>query len=136
MAKRDYYEVLGVGKDASEAEIKKAYRKLARKYHPDVNKDDPNAADKFKEATEAYEVLSDAQKRAQYDQMGHAAFDQFGPGQGFDFSDFGGFDDIFDMMFGAGSEADSVDVPPAHNAVQTSVMKWRSILLMPFSGQR
>lgn len=102
MAKRDYYEVLGVGKDASEAEIKKAYRKLARKYHPDVNKDDPNAADKFKEATEAYEVLSDAQKRAQYDQMGHAAFDQFGPGQGFDFSDFGGFDDIFDMMFGGG----------------------------------
>lgn len=103
MAKRDYYEVLGVGKDASENEIKKAYRALARKYHPDANKDDPNAADKFKEATEAYQVLSDAEKRAQYDQMGHAAFAQGQGGQGFDFSGFGGgLDDIFEMMFGGG----------------------------------
>lgn len=104
MAKRDYYEILGVPKDASEDEIKKAYRKAAHKYHPDVNKDDPQAVEKFKEATEAYQVLSDPQKRAQYDQMGHAAFDQqgFDFGQGFDFSNFGGLDDILDMMFGGG----------------------------------
>ena len=105
MAKRDYYEVLGVGKDASESDIKKAYRGLARKYHPDANKDDPNAADKFKEATEAYQVLSDSDKRAQYDQLGHAAFEQGQGGQGFDFSGGfggGGLDDIFEMMFGGG----------------------------------
>jgi molecular chaperone DnaJ len=99
--KRDYYEILGVPRDASENDIKKAYRQLARKYHPDVNKDDPQAADKFKEATEAYQVLSDAEKRAQYDQMGHAAFDGQ---QGFGFNDFTGMglDDILDMMFGGG----------------------------------
>lgn len=104
MAKRDYYEVLGITKDADENDIKKAYRKLAHQYHPDVNKEDPNAADKFKEATEAYQVLSDPEKRAQYDQMGHAAFEQqgFDPGQGFDFSNFGGLDDILEMMFGGG----------------------------------
>lgn len=104
MSKRDYYEVLGVPKDAGDSDIKKAYRKLAHQYHPDVNKEDPNAADKFKEATEAYQVLSDAEKRAQYDQMGHAAFEQqgFDPGQGFDFSNFGGLDDILEMMFGGG----------------------------------
>ena len=104
MAKRDYYEVLGVSRDAGENEIKKAYRALARKYHPDANKDDPSAADKFKEATEAYQVLSDSEKRAQYDQMGHAAFEQGQGGQGFDFSGFGGggLDDIFEMMFGGG----------------------------------
>lgn len=105
MAKRDYYEVLGVSKDANESEIKKAYRGLALKFHPDANRDDPQAADKFKEATEAYQVLSDSDKRAQYDQMGHAAFGQGQAGQGgFDFSGFGGggFDDIFEMMFGGG----------------------------------
>lgn len=106
MAKRDYYEILGVPKDADENDIKKSYRKMARQYHPDVNQDDPSAAEKFKEATEAYQVLSDAEKRAQYDRFGH---DAFGPGQGFDpgqgfgdFSGFGGLDDIFDMMFGGG----------------------------------
>ncbi|HPD71097.1 MAG TPA: molecular chaperone DnaJ [Candidatus Krumholzibacteria bacterium] len=71
--KRDYYEILGIEKDAAEAEIKKAYRKLAVKYHPDRNKEDPDAAEKFREATEAYEVLKDAEKRAQYDRFGHAA---------------------------------------------------------------
>ncbi|NLN54115.1 MAG: molecular chaperone DnaJ [Firmicutes bacterium] len=106
MAKRDYYEVLGVSRDASTEEIKKAYRKLARKYHPDVNRDDKDAEKKFKEVKEAYDVLSDPQRRAQYDQFGHAAetggfgtggFGGFGQG---DFSGFGGFEDIFDSFFG------------------------------------
>lgn len=104
MAKRDYYEVLGVGKNATEAEIKKAYRKLARQYHPDVAKDDPQAAEKFKEVAEAYKVLSDPDARARYDAMGHAAFEQ-GMGGAGGFDPFGGFDDlgdIFDMFFGRG----------------------------------
>lgn len=104
MSKRDYYEVLGVAKNASEDEIKKAFRKLARKYHPDMNRDDPKAAEeKFKEANEAYEVLSDSNKRAQYDQFGHAAFDQASGGGPGGFSGGfggGGFGDIFDMFFG------------------------------------
>ena len=104
MAKRDYYEVLGVDKSASEDEIKKAYRKIAIKYHPDRNPDDPKAEEKFKEAAEAYSVLNDAQKRQQYDQFG---FD--GPGGGFGgFGDGAGFsmDDIFSMfgdVFGGGA---------------------------------
>jgi molecular chaperone DnaJ len=104
VSKRDYYEVLGVSRNATPEEIKKAYRKLARQYHPDVNKDDPNAAEKFKEVTEAYEVLSDADKRARYDQYGHTD-PTSGMGGGFDasgFGDFGGFGDIFDMFFGGG----------------------------------
>ncbi|HHT06382.1 MAG TPA: molecular chaperone DnaJ [Hydrogenispora sp.] len=106
MAKRDYYEVLGVERGASEEEIKKAYRRLARKYHPDVNKDDPQAEEKFKEINEAHEVLSDPQKRAAYDRFGHAGTDpNFGAGAGAggfgDFS-FEGFGDIFDMFFGGG----------------------------------
>ena len=103
--KRDYYEILGVEKDASEADIKSAFRKLAKKYHPDLNKDDPQAAEKFKEAQEAYEVLSDEQKRAQYDRFGHAGVSgNAGPGMG-GFSSYGaGFDgvdlgDIFDSFF-------------------------------------
>jgi molecular chaperone DnaJ len=101
VSKRDYYEVLGVSRDASPDELKKAYRKLARQYHPDINKDDPSAAEKFKEINEAYEVLSDSEKRARYDQFGHAdpnAFGGGGPGGG----GFGDFGDIFDMFFGGG----------------------------------
>ena len=105
--KRDYYEVLGVGKNASEDEIKRAYRKVAKKYHPDMNPGDKVAEEKFKEAAEAYEVLSDPEKKAKYDQFGHAAFEQGGPGGpggfgGFDFSgDMGDiFGDIFGDMFG------------------------------------
>lgn len=112
MAKRDYYEVLGVEKGASEAELKSAYRKLARKYHPDVNKDNPQEAEsKFKEINEAYDCLNDPQKRAAYDQYGHAAndpnfgaggFGGFGGGGGFDFD---GFGDIFDMFTGGRSSS-------------------------------
>mgnify|MGYP000764262902 CR=1 FL=1 len=89
MSKRDYYEVLGVSKTATQDELKKAYRKLARKYHPDLNKDNPEAEEKFKECNEAYDVLSDEQKRAQYDQFGHAAFENGGMGGGP--GGFGGF---------------------------------------------
>lgn len=103
MNKRDYYEILGVDKNASETEIKSAFRKLAKKYHPDVSKE-PDAAEKFKEAQEAYAVLSDSSKRSQYDQFGHAAFDQMSGGQGAGGFDFSGFDfsDIFGDIFGGG----------------------------------
>lgn len=96
--KRDNYEVLGVDRTAGEQEIKQAFRKLARKYHPDVNPGDKKAEEKFKEASEAYDVLSDPDKRARYDQFGHAGTD---PNQG-GFGDAGGFGDIFDMFFGGG----------------------------------
>lgn len=101
--KRDYYEVLGVGKNADDAELKKAYRKIAKKYHPDVNPGDTEAEKKFKEASEAYAVLSDAEKRRQYDQFGHAAFEGGAGGAGgfggFDFSG-ADFSDIFGDIFG------------------------------------
>lgn len=102
--KRDYYEVLGVDKNASADQIKKAYRQMAKKYHPDINKDNPDAEEKFKEVNEAYEVLGDAQKKQAYDQFGHAGVDPnagFGGGQG---GGFGGFDmgDIFESFFGGG----------------------------------
>ncbi len=125
--KRDYYEVLGVGKSATEDEIKKAYRVLAKKYHPDMNPGDAEAADKFKEASEAYAVLSDPEKRRQYDQFGHAAFEGgqggFGAG-GFDFNsaDFGDiFGDIFGDFFG-GSRRGGARSGPAKGAnVRASV---------------
>ncbi|MFO7264954.1 MAG: molecular chaperone DnaJ [Limnochordales bacterium] len=105
-AKRDYYEILGVSRDASQEEIKKAYRRLARQYHPDVNKDDPQAEEKFKEINEAYRVLSDPEARARYDRFGHAAFDGqpgaggFGGFEGFDpAGGFEGFGDLFDDLF-------------------------------------
>ena len=102
--KRDYYEVLGISKGASEDEIKKAYKKMARKYHPDLNPGDKEAEEHFKEVNEAYEVLSDANKKARYDQYGHAGVDpSFGAGAGFggDF-DFGDLGDIFGSFFGGG----------------------------------
>src|ERR671921_451624 len=101
MSKRDYYEVLGVAKTASDAELKSAFRKLAMKYHPDRNPGDKDAEIHFKELNEAYQALSDAQKRAAYDRFGHAAFSQgmgAGPGFGADFSDF--MSDIFENFFG------------------------------------
>lgn len=99
--KRDYYELLGVSSNATPEEIKAAYRKMARKYHPDVNREDENASEKFKEINDAYEVLSDPQKRSAYDAYGHDAFDPTknmgGYGEGM-----GGFGDIFDLLFGGG----------------------------------
>ena len=104
--KRDYYEVLGVGKNANESEIKKAYRKLALQYHPDKNPDDKSAEDKFKEAAEAYEVLSDSNKRNRYDQYGHAGMSGnggFGGGGGMNMDDiFSQFGDVFGSAFGGG----------------------------------
>ncbi len=108
--KRDYYEVLGVSKDVDDATLKKAYRKVAKKYHPDVNPGDAEAEKKFKEASEAYAVLSDPEKRRQYDQFGHAAFDGSAGGgyggfdfNGADFSDI--FGDIFGDLFGGGGRS-------------------------------
>ena len=102
MSKRDYYTVLGLPRDASEEDIKKSYRKLAMKHHPDRNPDDKSAEDKFKEAKEAYEVLCDARKRAAYDQFGHAGVDPSGGGRGFGGGPegFGGFADAFGDIFG------------------------------------
>jgi len=110
MAKRDFYEVLGVARDASEAELKKSYRRLAMKYHPDRNQDDEHAESRFKEAKEAYEVLSNPKKRSAYDQFGHAGVDpSAGGGQGFGgadaFSDI--FGDVFGDIFGGGRRSRS-----------------------------
>ena len=101
MANRaDYYQLLGVGRDVGGEELKKAYRKAALRYHPDRNPDDKVAEEKFKELSEAYQVLSDPEKRAQYDRFGHAAFEQGGPGAGGGFGFSGNFEDIFGDIFG------------------------------------
>ena len=101
MSKRDYYEVLGVNKSAQKEEIKKAYRKLALKYHPDKNKGEKGAEEKFKEASEAYHVLSDDKRKASYDQFWHAAFQGAGSQGGFGNFDFSSsFSDIFEDVFG------------------------------------
>ena len=103
MAKRDYYEVLGINREASEQDIKKAYRRLAMKYHPDRNPDDADAEAKFKEASEAAEVLLDSEKRGTYDQFGHAAFDGSASAGGFGGGSFGSiFEDVFGDIFGGG----------------------------------
>ena len=113
--KQDYYETLGVSKGASQDEIKKAYRSMAKKYHPDMNPGDQEAEKKFKEVNEAYAVLSDEEKKAKYDQFGHAAFEQGGGGAySGGFGDFGGFDmgDIFSSIFGGGaSRANRANAP-------------------------
>lgn len=128
-SKRDYYEVLGVGKDADDAALKKAYRALAKQYHPDANPGDAEAEKKFKEASEAYTVLSDPQKRKQYDQFGHAAFDGAGGAGGgfggFDFNDMDMgdiFGDIFGDLFGGGRRSGRTSNSPVRGAsVRTSV---------------
>ncbi|AOV07910.1 molecular chaperone DnaJ [Sporosarcina ureilytica] len=116
MSKRDYYEVLGLSKSATKDEIRRAYRKLSKKYHPDLNKAD-DAEEKFKEATEAYEVLSDESKKANYDQFGHA-----GPNQGFGGGGFGGdgfgFEDIFSSFFGGGGRRQDPNAPRKGNDLQ------------------
>ena len=141
-SKRDYYDVLGASKDASAAELKKAYRKLAIKYHPDKNPDDQEAEEKFKELGEAYEALSDEDKRAAYDRYGHAAFENGGAGGG-GFGGGGGFhdaSDIFSQVFGgafgvvavvvavlktSSAVAADVAIPPADSPVAISATTLR-----------
>ena len=122
--KRDYYEVLGVSKNATDDELKKAYRQLAKKYHPDAHPGDKEAEEKFKEAGEAYAVLSDPEKRSQYDRFGHAAFENGGGAGGFDFN--GDINDIFDMfgfgdMFGGGRRGGRANAPRSGASVRTSI---------------
>lgn len=125
--KRDYYEVLGVNKGCTEEELKKAYRKLAKQYHPDLNPDDKDAEEKFKEVGEAYEVLSDKEKRSKYDQFGHAGVDpNFGGGAGGSPFQGGGFDftDIFDSFFGGfggSSRRQNPNAPRRGSDVQATV---------------
>ena len=127
--KRDYYEVLGVSRGADDAELKKAYRKLAKKYHPDMNPGDKEAERKFKEASEAYEVLSDPEKKAKYDQFGHAAFEGgaggpggFGGGFEFNMGDMGDiFGDVFGDLFGGGRSRRDDNGPVRGANIKTSV---------------
>lgn len=122
--KRDYYEVLGVSKTATDDELKKAYRVLAKKYHPDMHPGDKEAEEKFKEASEAYAILSDADKRRQYDQFGHSAFDGGGGAGGFDFGgmDMGDiFGDLFGDLFGGGRRQRANNGPMKGQNIRTSV---------------
>lgn len=111
--KRDYYEILGVSRDATQNDIKRAYRRLAHKHHPDVNPDDHAAEERFKELNEAYQILSDAERREVYDRYGHAGVDQSYGANSTGFGDFGGFGDIFDMFFGGGGRGGSRGRPTA-----------------------
>ena len=128
MAKRDYYEVLGIGRDASEADIKDAYRKSALKYHPDRNPGDAQAEEHFKEASEAYEVLSDAEKRTSYDRFGHAGVEGSFSGGGFQWSDFThatDFDDVFgdffSSVFGGGRSRRGPSGPPRGRDLKVAI---------------
>jgi molecular chaperone DnaJ len=125
MAKRDYYDVLGIGKDADQGSVKSAYRKLALKYHPDRNQGNSEAEEMFKEASEAYEVLSDQEKRAVYDQHGHAGLGGNFGGGGFEWSDFShasDFQDIFDNFFGGGGRATRQSGPPKGRDLKIKVI--------------
>lgn len=128
--KRDYYEVLGLQKGASDADIKKAFRQMAKKYHPDLHPDDKEAEKRFKEVNEAYEVLSDAQKKARYDQFGHAGVDpNFGAGGGGGYGGYGGFSDmdfdlgdIFSSFFGGGGRRSNPNAPRQGSDVTATVI--------------
>ena len=126
MASKDYYESLGLKKGASEEEIKRAFRKLAIKYHPDKNQGNKEAEEKFKEINEAYQVLSDPEKKARYDQYGTADFNGGFGGSGggfggFDFSDMGGFGDIFDSFFGGGGSSQRRNGPKRGNDLEYTI---------------
>ena len=128
--KRDYYEVLGIQKGATEDDIKKAFKKKAREYHPDLHQDDPSCEEKFKEVNEAYEVLSDPEKKQRYDQFGHAGVDPSYGGAGGDMGGFGGFGDVGDILegifgggiFGGGSKASSANAPKRGSDINVSVV--------------
>lgn len=128
--KRDYYEVLGIQKGATEDEIKKAFKKKAREFHPDLHQDDPSCEEKFKEVNEAYEVLSDPEKKQRYDQFGHAGVDPSYGGAGGDMGGFGGFGDVGDILegifgggiFGGGSKASSANAPKRGSDINVSVV--------------
>ncbi|MBO5374712.1 MAG: molecular chaperone DnaJ [Clostridia bacterium] len=127
--KKDFYETLGISKGASADEIKKAYRSLAKKYHPDMNPGDKDAEQKFKEINEAYGVLSDADKKAKYDAYGHAAFEQGGAGgYGGGFGDFGDFGDIFSNIFGGGFGSSRSSSRRANMAVNGSDISARIVI--------
>ena len=124
MSKRDYYEVLGVARGASDADLKAAFRKLAMQHHPDRNPGDNECEHRFKECNEAYEVLRDPDKRAAYDRFGHAAFEQGGGGHGFG-ADFGStFSEIFEDLFGMA--VGGAAAPPAASAAPTCATTWKS----------
>ena len=138
VSKRDYYEVLSVGKGAGDQEIKGAYRELAKRYHPDRNPDDPTAEEKFKEASEAYSVLSDAQKRAAYDRFGHAGVQGAGGPASYNPEAFADFGDILGDFFGFGDlfgNAGAADASaPARSAAKTCATIWNSASKTPCSA--